>query len=310
MSPSEGILSRAVRFHGLLGLAAATLAGGCGTEPLVPAAITVSPNAVTLLRVDETIQLGATVQDPDGRTILDASVMWMSGDESVATVGATTGLVTAVGPGEATVRAAVDGLEASSIVTVDLQRGALVSIYEALGGPGWDDSRFWGTDEPIGSWWGVTTDSAGNVVELSLTYNRLTGRIPAEIRLLETLEHLTLRDNALSGPIPPELGDLRKLRTLFLDRNALTSPLPPALADLPELEDLGLGWNELTGPIPPELAGLRQLRYLRHVQERPDRFDSARTRQPSQPRVTTPGSQRTDRSNPARTRRSWRNSIC
>ncbi len=260
MSPAERILSRSPRFG--LGLAVATLAGGCGTEPPVPAAITVAPSSATLIRVDETIQLSPTVKDADGRTILDAAVAWTSGDESVVTVGAATGLVTAVGPGEATVRAAVDGLEALSVVTVDLQRGALVSFYEALGGPGWEYNRFWGTDEPIGSWWGVTTDTAGNVVELSLTNNLLTGRISAEISLLATLEHVELRGNALAGPIPPEIGNLRKLRVIDLGGNALTGPIPPELANLAELEELGLGWNDLTGPVPTELGDLQQLRSL------------------------------------------------
>ena len=250
-----------MRRHKTLGLVVVALSGGCGTEPPVPASIAVSPHSTTLLWFDETVQLTASVQDLDGRNISDVAVTWMSGDESVVTVDAT-GLVTAVGKGVAPVRVAAEGLEVSSTVTVDLQRGALVRIYEACGGTGWDDIRNWGTDEPIDSWSGVTTDSAGNVVVLSLRANRLTGRIPDELLVLEHLEVLYLGGNELTGPIPPELGDLIGLETLDLSGNTLTGPIPPELGDLTRIETLDLSGSTLTGPIPPALGNLAELKYL------------------------------------------------
>lgn len=247
-----------MRRHKTLGLVVVALSGGCGTEPAVPASIAVSPHSTTLLWFDETVQLTAIVQDLDGRNISDVAVTWMSGDESVVTVDAT-GLVTAVGKGVAPVRAAAEGFEASSTVTVDLQRGALVRIYEASGGPGWDDIRNWGTDEPIDSWSGVTTDSTGNVVALVLWSNRLTGRIPAELVVLEHLEVLSLEGNELTGPIPPELGDLTRLERLGLSGNTLTGPIPPDLGNLAALKYLDLSYNDLTGPVPPEIGNLDSL---------------------------------------------------
>ena len=241
-----------------LGFAVVALVGGCGTEgtePPVPAAIAISPHSATLIWFNESIQLTATVQDLDGQAISGVTVTWTSGDESVVTVDAT-GLVTAVGKGVAPVRAAAEGMEALSTVTVDLQRGALLKIYETLGGPGWDYNRNWGTDEPIQSWWGVTTDTAGNVVELRLSRNQLTGRIPTEMVVLETLGFLDLGWNNLTGPIPPELGKLQRLGFLDLNGNELTGPIPPELGNLQELWSLALDRNELTGPIPPELGDL------------------------------------------------------
>lgn len=148
---------------------------------------------MTLLRLGETVRLTATVHEPDGRIISAITANWESEDEPVVTVDAA-GLVTAVGTGVATVRAGAEGLEASSTARVDLHRGVLVA---ALGGPEWVHNRHRGTDDPIGSRWGVSTDSAGNVVKLSLAGNELAGTIPAESGALETLEGLT-------GPIPPE----------------------------------------------------------------------------------------------------------
>ena len=79
-----------------VGLLAVVLVGGCATEPPVPATVTISPGSATLLRLDETVQLTATVRDLEGRTIPGIAVTWRSEDESVVTVDAA-GLVTAVG---------------------------------------------------------------------------------------------------------------------------------------------------------------------------------------------------------------------
>ncbi len=266
-------------------LAVAALAGACGTEPPVPASVEISPLATTLLWVGDTARLTATVRDLYGRTIPGVAVAWTSGDESVVTVDAA-GLVTAAGEGVAPVLAIAEGLavSASSTVGVDPQRGALVRIYEALGGPGWHRIRNWGTDEPFDRWWGVRTDASGqHVVGLDLSFNDLAGAIPSELGGLDSLRYLSLHSNEITGPIPPELGrldgldtldlssndltgpipselgNLRRLRRLYLDDNALTGPIPPELGSLDSLEHLYLHGNELTGPVPPELGNLRSL---------------------------------------------------
>ena len=260
MKPDKRMVSWSLRLGS--GLTVLALAGGCGTEPLVPATISVSPGLATLLRLDETVQLTATVRDQYGQPISGVEVEWTSGDESVVTVDGT-GLVTAVGKGVALVRAAVEGAgEALSAVTVDTERGALLRIYEALDGPNWFYNRNWGTDEPIRSWWGVTTDIHGSVVRLELAGNDLTGTIPAEIGVLGALDYLDLSRNELAGPIPPELGNLTELHALDLHDNELTGPIPPELGSLTELGALGLHDNELSDPIPPELGNLAGLYIL------------------------------------------------
>ena len=236
-------------------LAVAALAGACGTEPPVPASIEISPLATTLLWFDETVELTASVRDQHGRTMPGVAVTWTSGDESVVTVDAA-GLVTVVGEGVAPVRAAVEGLEASSTVGVDLQRGALVRIYEALGGPGWLRIRNWGTDEPLDQWWGVRTDTSGNVVGLDLPSNDLAGAIPPEIGNLENLRTVHLSSNDLTGPVPPEIGNLRSLQQLDLSSNELAGAIPPEIGNLRNLQRLYLYDNELAGAIPPEIGSL------------------------------------------------------
>ncbi|MDE2764499.1 MAG: hypothetical protein OXK74_17230 [Gemmatimonadota bacterium] len=145
-------------------------------------------------------------------------------------------------------------------------RHVLTEVYNSLGGPGWDARDNWASDAPLGTWYGVTTDSEGRVTGLNLNGNGLTGSIPAVTGSLKALDTLDLGRNALSGSIPPELGNLTRLvylnlhdngRTLFAD--GLAGPIPPELGDLRSLQQLILSQNDLTGPIPPGLGNLRHL---------------------------------------------------
>ena len=123
--------------------------------------------------------------------------------------------------------------EASGSAETD--RVALVAFYNATDGPNWDDNENWLSDEPLGEWWGVTTDDNGRV------------------------DDLNLQQNGLSGEIPPELGSLTYLRWLRLDRNKLSGEIPPELGSLANLYELHLWGNQLSGEIPPELLSLANL---------------------------------------------------
>jgi hypothetical protein len=61
------------------------------------------------LSVGENITLSATPRDSRGNVMTDESVRWSSADPAVATVVASTGVVTAVGPGTADLTASVAG---------------------------------------------------------------------------------------------------------------------------------------------------------------------------------------------------------
>ena len=146
--------------------------------------------------------------------------------------------------------------------SVDTDRAALAAFYHAAGGPDWINNRNWLSDEPLGTWNGVSTNAAGRVTALSLIENNLDGSIPRELGNLSNLEALILVDNQLSGSIPPELGQLSNLEGLGLSSNQLTGTIPPQLGKLSNLEGLGLGSNQLTGTIPPELGNLFALEFL------------------------------------------------
>ena len=271
-------------------LAVVALAKGCGdgdspTAPPTPeparrpTTVTVSPATHELTAFGTTVQLTAEVRDQNARVMVGATVTWTSSANSVAPVHAS-GLVTAVGNGTATITASVGSVRGTAEITVgpdlvgtDLDRAALVALYEATDGPNWLNNENWLTDAPLGDWYGVDTKASGRVVGVDLAgrwdpdasesvSHGLTGPIPPELGSLANLEVLNLSTNDLSGPMPPELGNLSNLTVLRLGKNYLTSPIPPELGNLHKLKDLDLSEADLGGPIPPELGNLSQLLHM------------------------------------------------
>ena len=109
-------------------------------------------------------------------------------------------------------------------------RASLASLYDATGGSDWEFSTNWLTEAPLRDWYGIETDATGRVTVVSLTRNRLSGQIPAELGDLARLEELWLTANALNGEIPSELGALGSLEVLSLAVNRLTGLIPSELA--------------------------------------------------------------------------------
>ncbi|WP_419938345.1 Ig-like domain-containing protein [Candidatus Palauibacter sp.] len=97
-------------------------------EP-VPTTVTVAPDTATLTAIDQTTPLFAGVRDQIGRPMTDATVAWSSGDTAVATVD-TTGLVTAVANGSATIAAHSGEVSGSASIEVS-QTPATVEIAPA-----------------------------------------------------------------------------------------------------------------------------------------------------------------------------------
>ena len=186
--------------------------------------------------------------------------------------------------------------DAADLSSCPSDREVLEALYNATDGPNWRNSENWLTDAPLGEWWGVETDTDGQVVRLKLSRahvdgqylsqglagelppelggltqlveltiegnDLLAGSIPPELGNLANLKHLTLGSNGLTDRIPAEIGQLGKLEQLRLGDNALTGAIPRELGWLSNLERLDLGWNDLSGAIPPELGGLPNLERL------------------------------------------------
>ena len=107
--------------------------------------------------------------------------------------------------------------------TVETDRAALTDLYNNTGGASWTTNTNWGSStEPLGTWYGVTTDANGRVTALRLSGNHLSGTLPASLGNLTKLTRLSLARNQLTGEIPEELGNLASLRYLYLNNNQLT----------------------------------------------------------------------------------------
>ena len=141
-------------------------------------------------------------------------------------------------------------------------RVALDALYRGTGGSSWTYQGRWLGHDPIGKWYGVTTDGIGRVTALDLYQNHLTGTIPPELAGLPSLKQLHLSGNGLSGEIPGELGDLTQLEQLIASSNRLSGEIPPELGDLGSLTWLHLSDNQLTGGIPAWLGRLSRLERL------------------------------------------------
>jgi hypothetical protein len=68
----------------------------------------------------------------------------------------------------------------------DVERDALMALYNSTDGANWDFNNGWGTEEPHCNWYGVSC-SAGKVTFLQMFGNQLTGPIPPELDKLTSL---------------------------------------------------------------------------------------------------------------------------
>ena len=162
----------------------------------------------------------------------------------------------------------LDGIRRVRVATCpdseqDVEQGSdrmvLSTLYHALGGLYWNNNENWLSDTPLADWHGVTATDDDRVTSLDLSFNNLSGSIPAELGNLSELAELNLHSNDLSGSIPPELGNLSKLRKLELPSTGISGEIPPELGRLTRLTLLALEHNNLSGSIPPELGNLNSL---------------------------------------------------
>ncbi|KAI9388742.1 hypothetical protein POPTR_009G112061v4 [Populus trichocarpa] len=100
------------------------------------------------------------------------------------------------------------------------------------------------------------------LIELDLSFNNLSGRIPSSLANLVNLNWLDLSSNNFKGQIPDFLGSLTQLQRLFLSDNQLLGPISPQISSLPYLTSLMLSDNLFTGTIPSFLFSHPSLQYL------------------------------------------------
>jgi Leucine-rich repeat (LRR) protein len=143
----------------------------------------------------------------------------------------------------------------------ELERAALLELYDSLGGANWTNQTGWSTNaSDLSTWYGVTMFE-GCVRSLYLDGNNLSGVIPTEIGNLTNLGTLNLAGNQLSG-IPTEIGNLTNLLFLVLNNNQLSGSILAQMGNMASLITVSLANNQLTGTIPTELGNLMNLTIL------------------------------------------------
>ncbi|XP_065854876.1 receptor protein kinase-like protein ZAR1 [Euphorbia lathyris] len=117
----------------------------------------------------------------------------------------------------------------------------------------WSDS-----DSTPCHWLGVICVNH-RVVSLFLPNRTLTGYLPSELGLLDSLTRLTLSHNNFSKPIPSHLFKSTALRFLDLSHNSLSGPIPPQITSLQSLTHLDLSSNSINGSLPEFLTEIKSL---------------------------------------------------
>ncbi|CAL9016324.1 unnamed protein product [Prunus brigantina] len=91
--------------------------------------------------------------------------------------------------------------------------------------------------------------------ELRLSQNGFDGDIPFELGQLQNLQSiLDLSYNNLSGQIPASIGTLTKLEALDLSHNQLVGEVPSPVAGMISLGKLNLSYNNLQGKLSKQLS--------------------------------------------------------
>jgi len=142
----------------------------------------------------------------------------------------------------------------------EAEYSALVDIYYITSGNRWRNHSGW-LNPKAASWFGVNV-SDGHVIELDLSENNLTGRLPPSLGDLPMLRRLDLSGNFLIGSVPAAVGDLYSLQELVLRGNLFDGLLPDSLTNLVRLKRLDLSENQLTGTVPATLETLTNLTSL------------------------------------------------
>ena len=114
----------------ILVLASLVAMGACkdSTSPPVPATLTVSAPWTTFEALGVTLQLTAQVMDKKGKVMSGVPITWSSSNASVASVSASSGLVTAVGQGSVTITATAEAALGTVGLTVTQEPASLQKV--------------------------------------------------------------------------------------------------------------------------------------------------------------------------------------
>ncbi|GKV25833.1 hypothetical protein SLEP1_g35216 [Rubroshorea leprosula] len=101
------------------------------------------------------------------------------------------------------------------------------------------------------------------LTDLRVSFTSFSGKLPASIGMLGSLEHLDASDCKFFGLLPSSLGNITKLHFLSLKNNFFQGKDVPFLSNLTQLTSIYLGLNQFTFPeIPSFFARFTHLQCL------------------------------------------------
>jgi Leucine-rich repeat (LRR) protein len=110
--------------------------------------------------------------------------------------------------------------------------------------------------------------SMSSLSVLNVSFNSISGSIPAEVRNLTSMTIFHATQNILSGELPRELCSMRGLLELRLSFNNLSGSIPDCIGNLTEIYSLQLAGREadnfgyLNGTLPESMSNLTKLASL------------------------------------------------
>lgn len=150
----------------------------------------------------------------------------------------------------------------------------------------WSRHKNWLTAAPLNDWYGITVTNK-RVMEVTLTFNNITGKLPpsflnltalktmnfrgntalsialnANISKLKNLTYLDLQSTNTTGTIPGQITQLTKLEYLNLSNDFLSGTIPSGIGSLAILNNLTLTNSRLSGQVPASLGNLTSLQSL------------------------------------------------
>lgn len=132
-----------------------------------------------------------------------------------------------------------DPMELSARDPRFMERYALVVLYYQNGGCAgdWNTNTNWmvfdedaddvaASADHCNDWHGIVCDLKGRVIEVNLSQNYVTGKIPVEFSQLLELGTLDLSNNAMVGTVPAEALSMSKMYTIRLNNNMFEGEFP------------------------------------------------------------------------------------
>ena len=154
-------------------------------------------------------------------------------------------------------KAEADRKDTQNMVNAAVARNALMALYNATNGEGWNNNDNRDTLVNICNRWGITCDVYQSIVSINLSNNNLEWVIPYEFGDLTKLISLNLSYNGNLSGISSGIANLLNLTNLNLENDTL-NVLPDEIGNLLNLTWLNVRWNLLTY-LPDTIGNLTDL---------------------------------------------------